>query len=139
MCSLCRKTCSIDYAFSEDDEELFEWLYRTTFIQTPTSIGECLSDTDDTYEPITSEILSAQRRDPKQELRQWLASTGFAGRCRSTDSYPSMKRREQMAFCRQMKEVFRHILNQLVSNDSDVVWEDLIERETRKPAEIKRR
>ena len=139
MCSLCRKTCSIDYAFSEDDDELFAWLYHTNLIQTPTSIGECLSHTDDDYEPVTSEILSAQRRDPKQELRQWLASTGFAGRCRSTDSYPSMKRREQMAFCRQMKEVFRHIMNQLVPNDSDVVWEDLIEGETRKPAEIKRR
>ena len=139
MCSSCRKECTIGYPFSEEDEELFEWLYYTSMIQTPTSIGEFLSHADDDYEPITSELESLQKRDPKQELRQWLTSTGFTGRCRSTDSYASMKRRDQMAVCRQMKEVFRHILNQFVSNDSDTVWEDLIERETRKPAEIRKR
>ena len=43
--------------------------------------------------------------DGKRTFRQWLSSTGYTDRCRSTNSYTSLSRHEQMNFCRQMTNI----------------------------------
>ena len=40
-------------------------------------------------------------------------------------------------FRNQAKDIFRHIVRQCVSNDADLVWEDMTDDELRKDAQIK--
>jgi hypothetical protein len=133
---LCRKQCAIDYAFIDEDEDLFDHLYRPESIVSPMSIDEVFNDDGDDYQPTTPATPIEPVFDSKKELKRWLTSTGFRARCRSTESYCSMKRRDRVAFCRQMKDVFRHILKEFAPNDAETVWEDLIDHETKKPTEI---
>lgn len=137
MCSLCRKRCGIEFPVNDDDYQPFQWLYDENISQTPTSIGNSAAFSDHDYQPSLFETSPVTDMNAKQELRRWLTSTGYNGRFRSTESYPSMNRHDKCGFLRQMKSIFSHLLQQLAPNDYKEVWEDLVDEETRKPNQIK--
>jgi hypothetical protein len=92
---------------------------------------------DDEYELASVDRTPCQETNKKREFRQWLISSGYQGRWRSTDSYKSLSRHDKTTFRTQLKGIFQHVLTHLAPNDVEVVWEDLIEDETRKPATTK--
>lgn len=122
----------------DDAEDSLGWLYDETIVHTPSTAGVSLSQWDNDYKLIDNEASPSQKANEKREFKQWLASTGYEGRWRSTDNYRSLSRHDQTTFRSQAKAIFLHVLKvQLAPNDADVVWEDLIDEETRKPARTK--
>lgn len=119
-------------------EEPFSWLYDEITIHTPTTAASMFSRHDSDYEP------TGDDDDPvspnvqgKKELKEWLASTNYKGRWRSTDDYLSLSSHDQKVFRNQMKDIFRHILNHMATNFGDMVWNDMIEDELEKPMTTK--
>jgi hypothetical protein len=108
---------------------------KLLFIQS--TAGMSLSQWDNEYEPSENPISSSQKANGKKEFRRWLASTGYQGRWRSTENYRALSRHDQATFRTQVKAIFHHVLNQLASTDADIVWEGVIDDETRKPTTTK--
>jgi len=121
----------------DENETPFEWLYEATAFQTPSTAGSVLYQQDIDYEPVEHDVSSYREEDEKIGLKEWLASTNYHGRCRSTDKYYSLCRHDQTAFLIQMKEIFQHILHQFAQNNADEVWDDIIGDEMKKPDTIK--
>jgi hypothetical protein len=112
-------------------------LYNGTAIHTPTTAGFSLGSLDDEYELAIDDHTPCQETSKKREFRQWLTSSGYEGRWRSTDDYQSLRRHDKTTFRTQLKAIFHHVLIHLAPNDAEVVWEDFIDDETRKPARTK--
>lgn len=99
-----------------------------------------MSQWDKDYDLTGEEVSPLPRMNFKRDFKQWLISTGYEGRYRTTDNYQGLSRHDQTAFRRQAKAIFRHILKfQLSPNDAAVVWEDLVDEETSKPTRIRDR
>jgi hypothetical protein len=93
-----------------------------------------VSQWDKDYDLIDEEISPL----PIMNFKQWLISTGYEGRYRSTENCQGLSRYDQTAFRSQAKAIFRHVLKfQLSPNDADVAWEDLMDEETSKPTRIR--
>ncbi|CAF4616268.1 unnamed protein product [Rotaria socialis] len=120
-CTQCRKACVMEYGSMDDVKDPFDWLYDETIIHTPSTAGPCLSQWDNNYEPAYSEASPSQQANGKREFKQWLASTGYEGRWRSTDNYRSLSQHDKTTFRSQVKAIFRHVLHQLATKDVDVV------------------
>ncbi|CAF3241379.1 unnamed protein product [Rotaria socialis] len=111
----------MEYGSMDDVKDPFDWLYDETIIHTPSTAGPCLSQWDNNYEPAYSEASPSQQANGKREFKQWLASTGYEGRWRSTDNYRSLSQHDKTTFRSQVKAIFRHVLHQLATKDVDVV------------------
>ena len=104
---------------------------------TPSTTGFSLGSLDYEYEPTNDDVTPCQQTNKKRDFTQWLASSGYDGRWRSTDDYKSLSRHDKTTFRTQVKAIFRHVLIHLAPNDADEVWEDFIDDETRKPMKTK--
>lgn len=114
-------------------QDSLAWLYDGNIVHTPSTAGIPMSQSDEDYDLVDEEIPPSPKVDTKRDFKQWLISTEYKGRWRSTDNYQGLSQRDQAAFRSQAKAIFRHILKcQLSPNDADVVWEDLIDEETSK-------
>jgi hypothetical protein len=102
-------------------------------IRTSTTAAVPMSHWDNEYELSDNDISPTKIANEKREFKQWLSSSGYEGRWRSTENYRSLSHRDQTTFRTQVKAIFRHVLNQLAPNDVDIVWEDLVDDEVRKP------
>ncbi len=77
---------SID--LSDEEEEPFEWLYDQTTIHTPTTATSTFSQRDSDYELPDDDVSTLPDiTQGKKELTEWLVSTNYKGRWRSTDNY----------------------------------------------------
>ena len=123
--------------FAEDVQDPFIWLYNECIARTPSTAGASLCPWDNEYDPGRHDVSPSKKASEKREFKQWLADSEYVGRWRSTDDYRSLGRHSQAAFRSQAKAIFRHVLKQLAPNDADVVWEDMIDDETRKPTRTK--
>ena len=121
---------------NDEQEEPFEWLYDQTTIHTPTTATSTFSHQDSDFEPPDDgdDIpTSSDTGQGNKELKEWLASTNYKGRWRSTDNYLALSRHGQKTFRNQMKDIFRHVLLYMASSVGDVVWNDIIDDEMQKP------
>ena len=114
-----------------------EWLYDPNIVHTPSTAISIFCRQDCDYEPIDVDTPSSTNVHGKVELQDWLASSNYAGRWRSTDNYSALSSHDQKTFRNQMKAIFLHVLHQLAPNDADLVWEDLIDQETEKTSTTK--
>lgn len=117
----------------------FAWLYDEKINYTPSIAGSSYTPEDSDYEPGSHDISLRGKEDVKREFRQWLASTNYRGRWRSTENYRSLSKHDQIIFRNQMKSIFRHVLEQFASTDADIVWDDIIDDEFKKPGTMKGR
>lgn len=136
-CTQCRKACITVFGDTDETKDPFEWLYDEMTIHTPSTAGSFFPQHGSDYEPADIDMSPSQREKGKKEFKQWLASTDYQGRWRSTENYCALSKHDQTTFRSQMKGIFHHILHQLASNDVDTVWDDLIDAETRKPTKTK--
>jgi hypothetical protein len=110
-----------------------EWIYDGMIAYTPSTGGSFLCEQDIDYQPADNDISLSEKEHGRREFKQWLATTDYNGRCRSTKNYCSLNRYDQITFRSQMKAIFHHVLYQFVGNDADTVWDDLVYDETKKP------
>ena len=109
------------------------WLYDGNIVHTPSTAGVSVSQLDDDYKLTDDETSQLSQANTKREFKQWLASTGYEGRWRSTNDYQGLSQHDQTTFRSQAKAIFSHILKlQLSPNDADMVWEELIDEEMNK-------
>ncbi len=92
---------------------------------------------DNEYEPIEHDLSSCQKEDGRIGLKEWLVYTNYHGRCRSTNNYCSLSKHDQLVFRNQMKGIFHHILHQFAQNSADLVWDHIIDDETKRPNSTK--
>ena len=137
ICTRCRKTCANESHAEKNADDTFDWLYNGNNIRTPTTAGFSLGSLDHEYVPVSNDVTPCQETNKKQDFTKWLASSGYDGRWRSTDDYTSLSRHDKTTFRTQLKAIFRHVLIHLAPNDAEVVWEDFIDDENRKPARTK--
>ncbi|CAF4203758.1 unnamed protein product, partial [Rotaria sp. Silwood2] len=136
-CTQCRKACTAEFGDTDETKDLFEWLYDEITVHAPSTAASCFSQQSGDYESVDRDFPALKRDHEKREFKQWFAFTDYRGRCRSTENYCSLNRHDQKAFRSQMKAIFHHILLLLVPNDADIVWEDLVDDETKKSAKTK--
>jgi hypothetical protein len=105
--------------------------------ETPSTAGSIIAQHDSDYEPVQNDASPTLKEDGKREFKQWLASTDYQGRWRSTNNYCSLSKHDQTIFRHQMKAIFHHVLHQLAPNDVDTVWDDIVDDETKKPRTTK--
>ncbi|CAF4269016.1 unnamed protein product [Rotaria magnacalcarata] len=118
FCTSCRIACTAKYNDRKDAQDPFQWLLDETIAFTPSTAGVSLPAGDYEYEPAEDPVSPGYITKEKREFRQWLVSTGYEGRWRSTDNYRSLSQHDQRVFRNQTKDILRHILRQFVSNDA---------------------
>jgi hypothetical protein len=133
-CTQCRKACSAQLQEANDP---FQWLYDGKTIYTPTTAQTGVSLVESDYELLVDDIPLNQRNTENKEFKDWLASTDYRGRWRATSDYCALGSHDQTTFRSQMRAIFRHVLHQLAPNDADVVWDGIVDDETKRPARTK--
>lgn len=106
---------------------ILDWLYNKEVVYTPVS-SEADDDSDSFEHHIDDEIY-AQESDILTKFKQFLAESGFRGRCESTLSYTSLKERSKSNIRNQIKNIFLHILEFLIPNNIEIVWNDIVKHE----------
>ena len=87
--------------------------------------------------PVVDDVPLNQRDNENKEFKDWLASTDYRGRWRSTSDYSALSKHDQTTFRSQMRAIFRHVLHQLAPNDVHVVWDGIVDDETKRPTRTK--
>ena len=137
-CTQCRESVAAEFDINHVlRKDPLEWLYDPNIVHTPTTTISLFSHQDCNYAPTDVDTPSSTNIHGKVELKDWLASSNYAGRWRSTDNYSALSSHDQKTFRTQMKAIFLHVLQQLAPNDADLVWEDLIDQETEKTTKTK--
>lgn len=79
-------------------ENPFKWLLDETIVFTPSTAGVSLPACDHEYELDEDPVSPGYITKAKREFRQWLVSTGYKGRWRSTNNYSKLSQHNQRVF-----------------------------------------
>jgi len=93
-CTQCRKVfgARADEGVIDETTDVLDWLYDVWIVHTPSTPGSLLSYRGSDYEPVDADLSPCQPENKKKDFVQWLISTNYEGRWRSTENYCSLTR-----------------------------------------------